>query len=61
MFTIIQVSHIRAVEGLELHRKQHLSGGLEEFGGGAASLDKTDQELFFFFSFSVGRCIAGND
>ena len=33
-FTIIQVSHNPSEEGLELCRKQHLSGGLEEFGGG---------------------------
>lgn len=38
VFTVIQVSHIPAVKGLELRSKQHLSGGLEEFGGWPACL-----------------------
>lgn len=49
MFTIIQVSHIRAGERLELHSKEHLSGGAEECGAWVA---KADQEAFFFFFFS---------
>lgn len=46
-FTIIQVSHIAAVEGLELPSKQHLSGGLEEFGEGPAAWLKPTRTLFF--------------
>lgn len=53
LFTIIQVSHIPAREGLELRSKQHLSGRLEEFGGGPACPAKADRE--------VGRCIARNE
>lgn len=45
VFTIIQVSHIPAVKGLELHSKQHLSGGLEESGGWPACLAEADQDL----------------
>ena len=47
LLMIIQVSHIPAGERLELHSKEHLSGGAEECGAWVA---KTDQEPFFFFS-----------
>lgn len=46
LLMIIQVSHIPAGERLELHSKEHLSGGAEECGAWVA---KTDQEPFFFF------------
>lgn len=44
--SIIQVSRIAAVEGLELCSKQHLSGRLEEFGGRPACLAQADLDLF---------------